>query len=115
VAVSHGVSRRGLIQGAAAGATGYALRGPSAADARRSRRVDVLILGRALPGDLDELGQGELGDDRRLAAQLRLDHLAIVLERGGLRGERALAPALAAGHPTCAHGRAGAMRQCLPE
>jgi monoamine oxidase len=50
VAANEGVSRRGLLGGAAAGAAGYALRGPSAARAERSRRVDVVVVGAGFAG-----------------------------------------------------------------
>ncbi|MCD6015435.1 MAG: FAD-dependent oxidoreductase [Geminicoccaceae bacterium] len=50
VAANPGVSRRGLIGGAAAGVAGYALSGPSAAAAERSRRVDVVVVGAGFAG-----------------------------------------------------------------
>jgi monoamine oxidase len=50
VAANEGVSRRGLLGGAAAGAAGYALSGPSAAGAERSRRVDVVVVGAGFAG-----------------------------------------------------------------
>ena len=48
--VSEGVSRRGLLGGAAAGAAGYALGGAAEAGAERSRRVDVLVVGAGFAG-----------------------------------------------------------------
>jgi monoamine oxidase len=50
VAPNRGVSRRGLLGSAAAGATGYALSGPSAAVAKRSHRVDAIVVGAGFAG-----------------------------------------------------------------
>ena len=65
----------------------------------------------ALEIDRHELGERQLGSRDGLAAQLRLDDVLVVRERGGLGRKRALAAACAVGvvvaeTPTVA-GRAG--------
>jgi monoamine oxidase len=50
MAANRGVSRRGLLGGATAGAAGYALSGPSAAAAKRAHRVDVVVVGAGFAG-----------------------------------------------------------------
>jgi hypothetical protein len=51
--------------------------------------------GVALEVHVGELGQGQVGQRHGLSAQLRLDHVAEVLERGGAGRERACGPAFA--------------------